>query len=256
VSTTRSRETSTRRSAPDRGRYVALLRAVNVGGKGVVKKDALRAAFARAGATNVSTFIASGNVLFDAPPDRVESVVAGARKRLKPVLGAEPVVMVRSAKEMAALMRRGPFAGVDVPKILKRYILFLADPPARRFQLPLTQPKEALDIVHVAARDCWVVSRRKPSGMYGFPGIFVEAALGVPGTARSWSTVMKLAELLSGRLKAAPTTEAKGGPYRAAAAAATSAAWSSTLTLSHRFATLPSPSIRYVVRTMPMYLRP
>ena len=215
MSTTRSRETSTRRSKSDDVRYVALLRAVNVGGKGLVKKDALRDAFARAGGANVSTFIASGNVLFDAPPDRVESVVAGARRRLKPVLGAEPVVMVRSATEMAALMRRGPFAGVDAPKILKRYILFLADVPSRRPRLPHTQPKEGLDIVHVAARDCWVVSRRKASGMYGFPGIFVEAALGVPSTARSWSTVSKLAELLNGRpegpqlridrLKAAPT---------------------------------------------------
>ena len=212
MSTTRLRETSTRRSAPDRVRYVALLRAVNVGGKGLVKKDALRDAFARAGGTNVSTFIASGNVLFDSAPDRVEAVVAGARRRLKPVLGAEPVVMVRSATEMGALMRRGPFAGVDAPKILKRYILFLADVPARRPRLPHTQPKEELDIVHVAARDCWVVSRRKPSGMYGFPGIFVEAALGVASTARSWSTVMKLAELLSGRLKAAPTKKSPKAP--------------------------------------------
>ena len=199
MSTTRSRVTSTRRSTPDRERYVALLRAVNVGGKGLVKKDALRDAFARAGGSNVSTFIASGNVLFDAPSDRVECIVAGARRRLKPVLGAEPVVMVRSAAEMSALMRRGPFAGVDAPKILKRYILFLADVPSRRPRLPLTQAKEELDIVHLAARDCWVVSRRKPSGMYGFPGIFVEAALGVPSTARSWSTVCRLAELLSGR---------------------------------------------------------
>ena len=215
MSTTRSRGTSTRRNGPEHVRYVALLRAVNVGGKGLVKKDALRDAFTRAGGANVSTFIASGNVLFDAPPDRMESIVAGARRRLKAVLGAEPVVMVRSAQEMSALMRRGPFSGVDVPKILKRYILFLADVPSRRPRLPLTQPKEELDIVHVAARDCWVVSRRKASGMYGFPGIFVEAALGAPSTARSWSTVTKIAEMLNGRpeglqlrtgrLKAAPT---------------------------------------------------
>ena len=196
MSTTRSRETSTRPSAPDRVRYVALLRAVNVGGKGLVKKDALRDAFARAGGTNVRTFIASGNVLFDARPDRVASVVAGARRRLKQALGAEPVVMVPSAAEMQALLRRGPFAGVDAPKIVKRYIVFLAGRPARRPRLPLTHAKEELDLVHVAARDCWVVSRRKPSGMYGFPGIFVEAALGVPSTARNWSTVTKLAQLL------------------------------------------------------------
>jgi uncharacterized protein (DUF1697 family) len=176
---------------------VALLRAVNVGGKGLVKKEALRDAFARAGGAHVSTFIASGNVLFDAQPTRVDAIVAGARRRLRAMLGAEPVVMVRSAREMASLLRRGPFALVDAPKIVKRYILFLADAPTRRPRLPLTQPKEELDLVHVAGRDCWVVSRRKPSGMYGFPGIFVEAALGVASTARSWSTVTKLAELLT-----------------------------------------------------------
>jgi uncharacterized protein (DUF1697 family) len=177
--------------------YVALLRAVNVGGRGIVKKDALRAAFERAGGTNVRTFIASGNVLFDADATRVDAIVAGARRRLRAALGAEPVVMVRSAAELRSLLRRGPFAGVDAPKAVKRYILFLAAPPAKRPRLPLLQPKEALDLVHVSKRDCWVVSRRKPGGMYGFPSLFVEAALGVPSTARSWSTVVKLAALLA-----------------------------------------------------------
>jgi uncharacterized protein (DUF1697 family) len=177
--------------------YVALLRAVNVGGRGLVKKEALRDAFAQAGGADVRTFIASGNVLFEADPARVEAIVAGARRRLRAVLGAEPVVMVRSATDLARLLRTGPFAGVDAPAIVKRYILFLAGAPARRPRLPLTQPKEELDIVHVAACDCWVVSRRKPSGMYGFPSLFVEDALGVQSTARSWSTVTKLAALLS-----------------------------------------------------------
>ena len=192
---------STPRNTPDRGRYVALLRAVNVGGKGLVKKDALRDAFARAGGANVRTFIASGNVLFDAEPARVDAIVAGARRRLRAVMGAEPVVMLRSAREMAALLRRGPFAGVDAPAIVKRYILFLAGAPARRPRLPVTQASEELDLVHVAGRDCWVVSRRKPSGMYGFPGIFVEAQLGVASTARSWSTVTKLVGLMQAGLK-------------------------------------------------------
>ena len=194
-----------------RARHVALLRAVNVGGKGLVKKDALRAAFARAGGANVSTFIASGNVLFDAAPDRVEAIVAGARRRLRAVLGAEPVIMVRSAAEIARLLKRGPFAGVDAPTIVKRYILFLDSIPTRRPRLPLTQPAEELDLVHVAGRDCWVVSRRKPSGMYGCPGFFVEAALGVASTARSWSTVTNLAALL-GAPKGAPLrTNVRGG---------------------------------------------
>ena len=183
--------------ADARTSYVALLRAVNVGGRGLVKKDALRAAFERAGGSNVRTFIASGNVLFDDEPARVDDVVAGARRRLRAALGAEPVVMIRSAAEMQSLLRRGPFAGVDAPTIVKRYILFLDGPPVKRPRLPLLLPKEELDLVHVSKCDCWVVSRRKPSGMYGFPSLFVEAALGVSSTARSWSTVTKLAALLA-----------------------------------------------------------
>jgi uncharacterized protein (DUF1697 family) len=214
VSTTQSRVTSTPRGAPDLGRFVALLRAVNVGGKGLVRKDALRDAFARAGGRNVTTFIASGNVLFDARPARVDAIVAAARRRLRAVLGAEPVVMVRSAREMAALLRRGPFAGADAPKIIKRYIVFLAGAPARRPRLPITQASEALDLVHVAGRDCWVMSRRKPSGMYGFPGIFVEAQLGVASTARSWSTVTRLAELLGAPATTEPTTPASRSSRR------------------------------------------
>ena len=185
-------------SSRTRERYVALLRAVNVGGRAVVKKEALRDAFARAGGADVRTFIASGNVLFEADPRGLDAIVARARRRLRATLGAEPVVIVRSAREMARLVRRGPFAGVDAPALVKRYIVFLTE-PAMRPRLPLTEPREELDLVHVAARDCWVVSRRKPSGMYGFPGIFVEAALGVAGTARNWSTVTKLAELLDDR---------------------------------------------------------
>ena len=100
--TTRSRAASKRRGAADRERYVALLRAVNVGGRGIVKKEALREAFARAGGAHVRTFIASGNVLFEAAPDRVDAIVARARRRLKTVLGTEPVVMVMSASEIAA----------------------------------------------------------------------------------------------------------------------------------------------------------
>jgi uncharacterized protein (DUF1697 family) len=173
---------------------VALLRAVNVGGRGLVSKDVLREAFVRAGGRNVRTVIQSGNVLFEAAPDRVEVIVENARRRLRPLLG-ETVVMVRSAGELARLLRRGPLAGMTAPPAIKRYIVFLPSAPVRRPKLPLTSQPEELDLVAVSKQDCWVVSRRKPSGMYGFPGLFVEAALGVAGTARNWSTVTKLAVL-------------------------------------------------------------
>jgi len=177
--------------------YVAFLRAVNVGGQGIVTKDALRDAFTRAGGTSVRTFIQSGNVLFDAAPATVEAIVAAAKRRLRPVLGAEPVVIVRRASDIARLLRQGPFAGVSAPAAIKRYIVFLLKRPVRRPRMPFVSAAERLEAVHVRGRDCWLLSGRKPSGMYGFPGLFVEKALGVPATARNWSTVTRLAAVLA-----------------------------------------------------------
>jgi uncharacterized protein (DUF1697 family) len=174
---------------------VALLRAVNVGGRSV-HKDVLREAFARSGGIGARTVIQTGNVVFEARPPDVEHVMAGARHRLRRVLGREPDVMVRSAAEIRRLLRQGPFAGVDAPAAIKRYIVFLAGSPRARPRLPLRLAKEELDLVHVSRRECWVVSRPKPNGWYGFPCEFVEAAVGVQGTARNWSTVTKLAALL------------------------------------------------------------
>jgi uncharacterized protein (DUF1697 family) len=177
--------------------YVAFLRAVNVGGRGIVTKDALRGAFTRAGGTAVRTFIQSGNVLFDATPDTVDTIVAGAQRRLRLVLGSEPVVMVRRASDIARLVREGPFARVSAPPEIKRYVIFLLKRPVRRPLVPFVSAAERLEAVSVRGRECWLLSGRKPSGMYGFPGPFVEKALGVPATARNWSTVTRLAAVLA-----------------------------------------------------------
>ena len=195
MSTTRSRGTSTRRSARDRVCYVALLRGVNVG-KRQVLKDTLRDAFAHAGGRNVRTVIASGNVLFEASPGRAPAIVAAACTSLASILGAEPLVMLRTAREIAALAGRGPFAEIDAPPIVKRYIVFLAVPPRRRPRLPVSDVDEALELVSISKRECWVVSGRKPNGWYGFPVAFVERVVGVEASARSWSTVLKLAALM------------------------------------------------------------
>lgn len=66
-------------------RYIAFLRAINVGGH-TVKMDVLRAHFTRLGLANVETFIASGNVIFDAAADprRLESRARASARRPYP----------------------------------------------------------------------------------------------------------------------------------------------------------------------------
>ncbi len=100
-------------------RRVAFLRAINVGGH-VVKMGRLRSLFGDLGFTNVETFIASGNVLFDAKATSTRKVEDQIEQGLLEALGYEVVTMVRTPAELAAIVAHQPFAlDVSVVGFLK-----------------------------------------------------------------------------------------------------------------------------------------
>jgi uncharacterized protein (DUF1697 family) len=88
--------------------YVALLRAVNVGGTGKLPMAELKAMGEACGFDNVRTFIASGNLLFESPLDEA-AIKAALEARLQGYAGRRVAVLVRSAKELAAVADADPF---------------------------------------------------------------------------------------------------------------------------------------------------
>ena len=90
-------------------RYVAFLRAINVGGH-VVKMDVLRAAFDELGFENVETFIASGNVIFDTREKDIPAVERRIEQALQSTLGYEVATFIRSLEEVAGIARYRPFS--------------------------------------------------------------------------------------------------------------------------------------------------
>ena len=84
-------------------RYVALLRAVNVGGTGKLEMAALRRLAEGCGFTDVSTYIASGNLLFACDCDEAE-VKALLGDALQRHAGKPLGVLVRTADEVAAVL--------------------------------------------------------------------------------------------------------------------------------------------------------
>lgn len=88
--------------------FVALLRAVNVGGTGKLAMAELRAMAEELGFARVRTFIASGNVLFDSPLPE-SGVKALLEARLAVYAGKRVPVLVRSAAELAAVVAADPF---------------------------------------------------------------------------------------------------------------------------------------------------
>ena len=174
-------------------RHVAFLRAINVGGRGVVKMTDLQQAFVAAGAKNARTIIASGNVVFEAPA-ALGSLGKRIPQKVKALLGADPVIVFRTLAYLQRLVDAAPFADLVNDRKVKLYVAFLAGKPKRQPRFPITIPKEVIEVRGLHEQDALIVSRQKPNGFYGFPGLWTEQELGVASTARNWSTVTRITQ--------------------------------------------------------------
>ena len=88
--------------------YIALLRAVNVGGTGKLPMTELKAMCEAAGFANVRTYIASGNVVFDSALTE-NAVLKKLAASLEEYAGKPVGVVVRTGPEMAAVLKGNPF---------------------------------------------------------------------------------------------------------------------------------------------------
>src|SRR5207344_913474 len=94
-------------------KLVAFLRAINVGGH-TVGMAALRAEFEALGLKDVETFIASGNVIFTAPPENRAALEQKIERHLHGALGYEVKTFVRTELEVAAVAVYKPFSDARV----------------------------------------------------------------------------------------------------------------------------------------------
>jgi uncharacterized protein (DUF1697 family) len=88
--------------------YVALLRGVNVGGKGTVDMKQLKAVFENAGMASVRTYINSGNVIFAASRTRAAQLAAALEAAVERRFGQRVPVLVRDEKQMRSIVSAIP----------------------------------------------------------------------------------------------------------------------------------------------------
>lgn len=173
-------------------RYIALLRAINVGGH-TVKMDQLRKLFETLGLANVETFIASGNVIFDAPAEDTRTLEKRIERHLQQSLGYEVITFIRSAPELAAVATYQPFAAAELAEASNSlYVAFLTDQPGDTAQQKLMAFRNEIDDFHIHKREAYWLCRRKMNGSV-FSGALLEKTLGVPATMRNVTTIKKLA---------------------------------------------------------------
>ena len=109
--------------------FVALLRAVNVGGTGKLPMEDLRSLCTAAGFTKVQTYIASGNVIFSCQKSETQ-VKAVLEASLADYAGKRVGVFVRTAVEMAEVSANNPFPDAAANRIIAFFLD--ARPPAIR----------------------------------------------------------------------------------------------------------------------------
>ena len=165
------------------GVFVALLRAVNVGGTGKLPMTELKAMCEELGFAAVRTYIASGNVVFTSRKSE-SAIKAALEKRLQTYAGAPVGVLVRNSAEMAEVLTGNPFPRMAPNRTVA---IFLDKPP----------PADALAAVRGQKDEEIKLGRREIYVHYGdgmgTSKLVIPAAK--TGTARNMNTIATLAKM-------------------------------------------------------------
>lgn len=167
-------------------RWIALLRAVNLGRVNKVPMAKLRDVLEDAGYEDVGTYIQSGNVVFAHPkPDAVELEAA-----IEGEFGVKTVVVLRSAAQIRKLAKSHPF-GRDTSS---SHVAFFVEKPRAAALRSVAELDIGDNEYEVLGSD---IALHYPRGVQGaiLTTAKLEKLLGIKGTARNWRTVEKLAEL-------------------------------------------------------------
>lgn len=176
-------------------RYVALLRGINVGGKSLIRMADLKECVEGLGYEGVSTFIASGNVLFETAERDAAKLEPAIELALERRFGLPIRVVVRSRADLDRTVRAIPsgWIGADGLRVNVAFLARTLD--GRRLALEL-RPKEGVDEL-VATRSALIWATRRDaltrSGMQKLVGSAAYRDL----TVRNLNTTLKLRELLA-----------------------------------------------------------
>jgi len=179
-------------------RYLALLRGINVGSSGRIRMDALKSLLEQAGFTNVTTYIQSGNVLFDSQLSE-----ALAQRAIEHALQENAAIttsaMLRTVEELADLMEHCPFSAQQLARAAEAntegesfYVCLLPQEPDKSTLQKLASLEQGEDVYAVYKRTIYLLlnrSIRTSKLAIRLSKIFPTM------TVRNWNTMTKLLEL-------------------------------------------------------------
>ena len=174
--------------------YIALLRAINVGGRNRVSMADLRNLLANLGFANVRSILQSGNLVFESHVSTTSRLEVHLTQAAKAHLALETEFFVRTAREWRAIVTGNPFPNEAKRDPAHLVVMLLKNADDRKHVAALEKAIPGREAIRAGGRHIYIVY---PDGIgeSRLTNTLIEQKLGAQGTARNWNTVLKIASL-------------------------------------------------------------
>ena len=172
---------------------IALLRAINVGGRAKVAMADLRAVFATLGYEDTRTVLQTGNVIFASDDGEAAALEGRLEAALADCLGLKTHIMIRTAKEWEGIINANPFPEEATSDPGHLVLMALKAKPAKSVVEALNATVKGREVVKAVGAQLYITY---PDGIgrSKLTTALIEKTLGARGTGRNWNTVLKIAE--------------------------------------------------------------
>lgn len=170
-------------------RYIAFLRAINVGGTTIIKMAELKRMFDSFSLENVETYIQTGNVIFESKESKASLLEDQIEHQLEKTSGKKIQLFVRTVREVAAMVENCPFDPKEAETV---HVVILQKKPSKKSMEQLNSLRSEADDFAVIGREAFNLRRNRERSV--FSNNLMEKTLGVAGTTRNLTTIKKLAE--------------------------------------------------------------
>lgn len=174
--------------------WIAFIRAIMIGREGFDRPVVLDL-FRAAGAANPVSYIATGNVSFEAEVGDVATIVATVEAGLEAIAQRPKPLFVRTLDELVELLESDPFADAPFGGSQAGEVLFFRD-RTPNLALPIESPHGTCSVFATSDREAFAVSRSFGGHPAVAAGGRLERLTGQPVTARAWSTLELIARKL------------------------------------------------------------
>ena len=170
-------------------KYVAFLRAINVGGHTIIKMADLKRMFESFGLENVQTYIQSGNVIFESDDENGDSLEPRIESQLEKASGFKIRLFVRTMRELQSVVSKSPFTAAGAETV---FVAFLKEKPDQKSQQALLALKNEADNFAVKGHEVYHLRRDREKSALAKTSI--EKVLRLPATVRNMTTLVKMAD--------------------------------------------------------------